>query len=280
MTSFNKCRVSIFLALIVLSHFASASFQKSIWPKWGVSNPLSQEVISHHEWQDFLNHAVITNEEGINLVDYGNLKESDLELLDNYINRMSQINISNYNRNEQLAFWINLYNALIVKTVADYYPINSVQEINISPGLFSLGPWGAPLIVIKGTKLTLDEIHDRIIRAIWNDPRTHYAINEATIGSANLSKQAYNGITIESQLNEAAMNYVNSLRGSQIIEGKLVVSKIYDWYLNDFGSNEKDLIKHLMQFTKDPETRKQLSELKGVNTYVYNWHINSTISQG
>ena len=267
----------LLLSLLLVTNMAQASFHKNLWPKWEVHNPLSQAVISHDEWQEFLSTCVTTNPEGINLVDYPNLTEANLETLKHYVTRMSQININNYNRNEQLAFWLNLYNALIVKIVADYYPVETVQEVNISPGLFSVGPWGANLVTIAGTQLSLDDIQNRIIRAIWNDPRTHYALNDGTIGGANLSKQAFKGATIDSQLNQAASEYINSLRGIQVIGGKLIVSRIYDWYLNDFGGNELDLIAHLSHYANEP-LRHNLQHLSTINSYIYNWHLNSTVA--
>jgi hypothetical protein len=265
---------SIIILMFIVIGLAHASFHKSLWPQWQVNNPLSTETISHQIWQNFLSKHVITNEEHINLIDYTKLSQQDLNLLKEYIKAMSQININNYSRREQLAYWINLYNALTVQTVANYYPITNIQEINISPGLFSVGPWGANLISVNKTTLSLDDINNRIIRSIWNDQRTHYALNNATIGAPNLSKQAYQGAQLEDQLNEAATSYVNSLRGVQVIEGKLIISKLYDWYEEDYGGTKQDVINHLEQFANEP----LLSQLKHINTidsYVYNWHLNS-----
>lgn len=251
-----------------------ASYYKNLCPRWQVNNPLSTTVISHQLWQEFLDRHLITNEEKINLVDYANVDQKDYELLKKYLKEMSEIDIDNYNRQEQLAYWINVYNALTVQTVADYYPISNVQEIRISPGLFSVGPWGANLITIKENALSLDDINNRIIRPIWNDPRTHYAINNATIGAPNLNKQVYQGSTIETQLNEAAYTYINSFRGVQVIEGKLIISKLYDWYEEDFGGSKQDVIKHLRLFAKEP-LLSQLKHVNSIDSYIYNWHINS-----
>lgn len=267
----------LLIFLILVTNTALASFHKNSWPKWEVHNPLSHAVISHKEWQDFLNHNVITNKEGINLVDYPHLTKEHSLLLKNYIVRMSSIDISSYNRNEQLAFWLNLYNALVIRIIADYYPVNSIQEVNISPGLFSIGPWGANIVTVAGTELSLDDIQNRIIRSIWNDPRTHYALNDGAIGCANLSKKAFQGATIDEQLNQAAYAYINSLRGIQVIDGKLIVSKIYDWYMDDFGGSEAELITHLSHYAKPPLSH-HLKQINSVNSYVYNWHLNSTIA--
>ncbi|MCE0722313.1 MULTISPECIES: DUF547 domain-containing protein [Legionella] len=264
----------IFILMLLVSGLAHASFYKSLWPKWEVNNPLSTEAISHKLWQDFLNRRIVTNEENINLVDYTHMTQTDLNLLKDYLKSMSEININNYNRDEQLAYWINVYNALTVQIIANYYPVTSVQEINISPGLFSIGPWGANLITIKNTTLTLDDINNRIIRAIWNDPRTHYAVNNGTIGAPNLSRKVYQGKLIEEQLNQAASAYVNSLRGVNVIEGKLIISKLYDWYEEDFGGTKQYVIFHLLQFAKEP-LLSQLKHINSIDSYIYNWHINS-----
>ena len=266
------------LVMSIIAGLAHASFHKSLWPKWEVNNPLSTETISHQAWQNFLDKHVVTNEEHINLIDYAHLSQQDLKLLKDYVKAMSLIDIDNYNRQEQLAYWINLYNALTVQTVANYYPIANIQEINISPGLFSVGPWGANLLTIKNTTLSLDDINNRIIRPVWNDPRTHYALNNATIGAPNLSKQAYQGIHLEHQLNDAATNYINSLRGVQVIEGKLIISKLYDWYEEDYGGTKQDVIKHLLQFAHEP-LLSQLKHINSIDSYVYNWHLNYPASQ-
>ena len=260
--------------LLLITGLAQASLHKNLWPQWEVNNPLSKEIISHQLWQEFLNRRVIANEENINLVDYEHITQADLNLLKDYLSCMARINIDNYNRAEQLAYWINVYNALTVQTVANYYPVSTIQEINISPGLFSVGPWGANLISIKDTSLTLDDIDNRIIRPIWNDQRTHYALNNASIGSPNLSRQAYHGHNLDEQLNNAASTYINSLRGVSVIEGRLIISKLYDWYEEDFGGTKKDVITHLLQFAKEP-LQSQLKHVNTIDSYIYNWHINS-----
>lgn len=270
-TILKQCAMMVIM--FILAGLAHASFHKSLWPKWEVNNPLSSETISHQAWQNFLDKHVVTNEEHINLIDYAHLSQQDLNLLKEYVKAMSMIDIANYNRQEQLAYWINVYNALTVQTVANYYPIANIQEINISPGLFSVGPWGANLLTINNTPLTLDDINNRIIRPVWNDPRTHYALNNATIGAPNLSKKAYQGAQLEEQLNEAAITYINSLRGVQVIEGKLILSKLYDWYEEDYGGTKQDVIRHLLQFAQEP-LLSQLKHINSIDSYVYNWHLN------
>lgn len=266
----------LLLALLSLPlQVAKAADTKNFWPMWAVTAPQSKAAIEHNGWQSFLDKHVITNEEGINLIDYPHIKKPDLTELKTYISCLSKININDYNRKEQLAYWINLYNALTVYTVASYYPISSIQDIKNSPGLFSVGPWGEKLITVNNTPLSLDDIQNRIIRPIWNDARTHYAINNASIGAANLSKTAYKGAILDEQLNQAAYEYINSLRGAQVIEGRLIVSKLYEWYKEDFGGLKQHVIYHIRQFAGDPLIH-QLNHINTIDNYIYNWHLNST----
>lgn len=269
-------RKLFFLILLMIALPIGAAPHKNLWPVWQVNNPLSNLTIPHTEWQTFLTKSTGINEEGINLVDYGNLQESDKKLLQRYLDRMSSIPVHTFNRNEQLAFWINLYNALTVKIISEYYPVTSINDINISPGLFSIGPWSAKTVAVNQINLSLDEIQNRIIGPIWNDPRTHYALNNGTIGAPNLSREVYQGKILAEQLNQAACTYVNSLRGIQVIDGELLASKIYEWFNEDFGGSEKSLLIHLMQFAK-PELKRKLFHLQSIHNYTYNWHLNTKI---
>ena len=70
--------------------------------------------------------------------------------------------------------------------VLEHYPVKSIRDIDISPGFFASGPWGAKLATVEGEKISLDEIEHRILRPIWKDPRIHYAVNCASLGCPNL----------------------------------------------------------------------------------------------
>jgi hypothetical protein len=276
--SLNKLSLSLLILIAFILSFAplatSASFKKNLIPQWVLFNPLSTETISHTEWQQFLDKYLRTNQEGINLIDYKHIKLADKQLLKQYIDRLSKTDISEFNRNEQLAYWLNLYNALTVNIIIDYYPIQTIQDIQISPGIFSIGPWGAKVVTINHIDLSLDDIHNRIIRPIWNDNRTHYTINNSAIGAPNLNKMAFSGHNIQEILNQSSANYINSHRGIMITKGKLYVSKMYRWFLEDFGDKEIGIINHLKQYAK-PELKQKLDHIHHITGYHYNWHLNT-----
>lgn len=253
-----------------------AMYQKELWPRWEANNPLSKDKIDHKVWRNFLKSHVVVSHENIHLVNYPDITKANIAKLQQYVHYLEQINIDNYNRDEQLAYWLNLYNALTISIVYRYYPVSSIQDINISPGLFSVGPWGARLVRVKNIPLSLDDIHNRIIRPIWNDARTHYAINNASLGAANLQLVPFNGDKIDDQLNDAATAYINCKRGVQVIGGHLIVSKIYKWFARDFGLDDADVIQHLKLFAEQP-LKKQLVHVKEVDGYIYNWHLNTVV---
>src|SRR5260370_23661258 len=123
---------------------------------------------------------------------------------------------------------MNLYEEMTVKIVLDHYPVKSIRDIAISPGLFATGPWGRKLITIEGRAVSLDDIEHRILRPIWRDPRVHYAVNCAALGCPNLARRAYDAQRLETMLEVAARTYVNHPRGSSVVDGNLVVAPAYN----------------------------------------------------
>ena len=266
-----------YLLTSLLYSSAYAAFSKNLSPQWLVNNPLSTQVIDHQLWGDFLKNNLILAKDSISRINYKAVSKKDRAALARYLHCLASLDISQYNRNEQLSYWLNLYNALTVNIILQYYPVRSIKDINVSPGLFSIGPWGARLVKVNAQALSLDDINDKIIRPIWNDPRTLYAINHGALGSPNLQIEPFIGKKIHNQLNNAASQYVNSLRGAQVIEGNLIISKLYKWFHDDFGGNEKDVIAHLTFFSKEP-LKSQLRHVNRINSYVYNWYLNDSKS--
>ena len=257
----------------MITMVAQAAPSKNLWPRWQVTDPVSTKTINHNAWGQFLSKYVRTNAQGLNLVAYNKVTARDKQNLQQYITYLQSIPIDNYSRPVQEAYWINLYNAETVNLVLQHYPVKSILDINISPGLFKKGPWDAKVLTVEGQKLSLNDIEHRILRPIWNDPRLHYSVNCASISCPNLQKQPFTGANINRQLNRAATQYINSPRGVDIKQGKLILSSIYDWYRPDFGGTTQDVIKHLKEYAK-PALRQQLNGYNKISGYEYNWNLN------
>lgn len=263
--------------LVLMSVGKAGLFTPDIepWDMWIIAEQTNTATIDHAGWQQILNlYLVAETQDGINRFDYAGITKADRVRLDEYINGLAAIDPRDYKRTEQLAYWINLYNALTVQVVLDHYPVNSIRSI--MGGMLSPGPWDEQLITVAGQPLTLNDIEHRILRPIWLDPRIHYAVNCASLGCPNLAADAYTAAKADAMLDEAARDFINHPRGVSFDDGVLVLSSIYDWYGDDFGPDEQALLGHLRKFAQ-PELEMQLSGYTGKIKYAYDWQLNSAL---
>ncbi len=234
-------------------------------------DPDSTAAIDHSAWDAILNAYVTPSSDGVNRFDYGRVTFEDKQSLEGYVHALEAIDLSRYNRNEQFAFWANLYNAVTVNLVIDAYPVASIRKIK--SGAFSSGPWSKKRIQIGARELSLDDIEHKVLRKYWRDPRVHYALNCASIGCPNLPRKAFTGQMLNVALDAAARTYINHSRGAHIDKGKLTVSSIYHWYREDFGNSDQGVIDHLMQFAQSPFAQ-ELASIQKISNHDYDWSLN------
>lgn len=254
----------LLLLLCALVSFSVLSAPKSdLWPYWKQSNEANQNQISHQEWQQLIDTYLV--EQGENaLFRYNKVSSTDKAKLKQYIQRLAKLDPLQYKQAEQYAYWVNLYNAITVKLILDNYPVESITKLG---GLFSFGPWGEDVVVINGKSLTLNDIEHRILRPIWNDPRTHYAVNCASLGCPNLQTQAFTADNTQALLDNAAKTFINSKKGVSVQGNTAQLSSIYEWFANDFGG-EKQLFNHISEYAP------QYKNFSGKVTYEYDWSLN------
>jgi hypothetical protein len=267
------------LAVLAAALPARAAPEADLWPRWQAHDAQSGKTIDHGPWADFLARYLVVRETGANRVRYARVTAADRRRLDAYIDRLSGLAIATYSRPQQFAYWVNLYNALTVRLILEHRPIDSIRDIDISPGWFSDGPWDAKLVEIEGQKVSLNDIEHRILRPIWQDPRIHYAVNCASIGCPDLRPEPYRAERLERQLDAAARAYVNAPRGAAVTPDGLVVSKIYTWYQEDFGGSDRGVIRHLARYA-DAALKRQLDTVTGIAGSRYDWSLNAAGDAG
>ncbi|MCP4471974.1 MAG: DUF547 domain-containing protein [Gammaproteobacteria bacterium] len=268
----QRTLVLILLLLPAIGSNPQAAESADLWPRWSVHDAQNPARIDHRGWAVILRAYVYTDEDGIHRFAYGEFSEDDQERLDRYLVQMSQIKISDYNRKVQRAYWINLYNALTVREVLRAYPVDSIRDI--SAGLLSFGPWDKELIEVEGHALTLNDIEHRILRPVWRDARLHYALNCASLGCPNLRIRVFTGNSTERMLDRAAREFVNHARGARVFDGKLQVSSLYLWYIDDFGGDDAGVIRHLRLYAYG-ELASSLRKLTTIDNHSYDWRLNS-----
>lgn len=258
-----------FITVIGASLFVAACIPKAKQAdgNWATSGTKA-EPIDHDAWDKILTDYARPADDGVNRVDYKGIKTKAAGELKAYLAALQDITITEYPRDEQFAYWVNLYNAATVQVILDNYPLESIRDI----GLLGQGPWKDKFLKVEGKKLSLDDVEHGILRPIWKDVRIHYAVNCASIGCPNLALKAYRAKTLEAMLDDAARAYINHPRGFARIKGRLVASNIFEWYQSDWGE-EADVLAHARKYATDA-TAALLKDAETIDSYDYDWALN------
>ncbi len=182
------------------------------------------------------------SEEG--LVDYVGLSERDLAIK-GILSGLSEFEQSNLEgENQNIAFWLNVYNLLVLESVVDNYPIKSsmlkgiiypANSIRHVPNVFArkVFPAGEDM-------LSLDDIEHRILRQDFDDPRIHFALVCGAMDCPPLRRSLYMGDSLDTQLTEQAKLFLGRERNFQVEEQVIVLSEIFSWFGEDFTEYAPD----------------------------------------
>lgn len=262
----------VLMSLLLTVQMSAAAPQKEYWNQWAEFNPTSLKEIHYSVWSEFLKKYLVISDNQI-YVQYNKVSSTDKNKLGRAIELLSAINIAEYTRNQQLAFWINLYNMETVYLILQHYPVKSIMDIG--SGVFSHGPWDIKLLVINGVKLSLNDIEHRILRPIWNDPRIHAAVNCGSISCPNLQETPFDADHIQVQLNQGFKSFINSPKGMDVSkDNKINLSEIFSWYGEDFG-REKNMREFIASYLNNENKRKiVLNSDNKLYFQQYNWGLN------
>ncbi|WP_428773080.1 DUF547 domain-containing protein, partial [Vibrio sp.] len=223
------------LLMVIFGLPAWSAPQAELWPYWTASDETNSSQINHSDWQTLLDRYRIQSGDNT-LFRYSKVTDSDRQLLNQYLTKLTQLDPRQYKRAEQYAYWVNLYNAATVDLILKHYPVSSITKLG---GWFSFGPWDDQIAQINGQALTLNDIEHRILRPIWRDPRTHYVVNCASLGCPNLPAKALTANNSETLREQAATAFINSDKGAKLRNAELQLSSIYDWFASDFGNRDQ-----------------------------------------
>jgi hypothetical protein len=183
----------------------------------------------HSEWDVLLKKHV--NAEGF--VRYKNFI-ADSASLNRYLARLSAAHPQkSWSREEQMAYWINAYNAFTVKLIVDAYPVASIKDIK-SGIPFVNTVWDLKFINIQGQIYDLNNIEHGILRPQFKDARIHAAVNCASWSCPKLCNEAFTAGRLETQLEDAMRLFVNDPQRNRITDNKAELSAIFNWFAGDF----------------------------------------------
>lgn len=202
---------------------------------------LPAQAFEHGPWNALVQkHVVLLPGKHASQVDYAGMARDRAEL-QGYVDSLSKVPAAEFNgwpKHERKAFLINAYNAFTVEKILTRWPdIASIWDF----GKFFGNPFKDDFFSLFGDKYTLDRIEHGTLRqpGAYDDPRVHYALNCASIGCPMLREEAYDAARLDAQLDEQALRFLGDRTRNRYREGHLEVSKIFDWFKEDFLPYEK-----------------------------------------
>jgi len=262
------CRLALCLSL-AFTVPASAAFDQR-YADW------NELLVRHVSWQPGGHESK---------VDYAGFKR-DRAVLGKYLGAVSALReteFAGWSKAQQLAFLINAYNAFTVELILTRYPdIKSIRDF----GVVFNNPWKKKFFTLFGHEQTLDGIEHGMIRAegAYDDPRIHMAVNCASIGCPALRPEAYVAERLDAQLDDQVLRFMSDRtrnrynRDRQVLE----VSKIFDWYGEDFGKGWRGInslsaffARHAAELADRPEDQQAIRAGQVKIRYLdYDWALN------
>ena len=244
---------STLIFVLVLCVFVNLA--NSGWSKAKVDNSLYGELLNKYV------------KDGV--VDYQGFK-TDEARLNQYLELLENIKVNSLSRDEQLAFYVNAYNAWTIKLILSAYPkIKSIKDL----GNIFRSPWEKEIVRINGRVLTLDDVEHEILRAQFKDSRVHFAINCASKSCPPLIAKPYEGSTLDRQLDSATRAFINDPKSNYLRDNKLYVSRIFKWFSEDFNDNILGFFLKYGEgdFKKELEAKKDKLKIVYLS---YDWSLN------
>jgi len=207
-------------------------------------------------------------DDAVNAIPYEILPQSYQDMLEGYIGALSKIDISDFNRNEQLAYWLNLRNAMVLKGIVEEYPLRSLKKEARDGGGF----WAEETVMVRGRKLSISDI-ERIVLEGWESPLVVYGFFNGTLEGPEIQKTAFSGADVMAQLERIARQYVDLNRGISVRGSSVRLGGFFKKYAGKFG-NETSLLKHL----QDMSHGDRHADLMAASRITYNhrttWALN------
>ena len=230
-------------------------------------------MIDFQPWDELLKNYV--NDRG--LVDYRTWEQSPQKLTD-WLQTVSQVNPELLDSNQQLALWLNLYNALTIARVLRKYPIDSTlpKFLGIPNWLAFWWFFSRPVYTINSDSYSLSNIEHDILRPQFKEPRIHFALVCASMGCPLLRNEAYWSDRLLTQLDEDARRFINN-PDKVYYNSKtqtIYCSKIFKWYKKDFLTLANSVPEYIQNYLVDTS----LNAATPVKYLDYSWKLNQRIS--
>jgi hypothetical protein len=241
---------------------------------------------AHAAWTGLLKKHVVVQRGGqASQVRYAAFA-ADRAALKAYLDALSAVPAATFaawSKAERMAFLVNAYNAFTVELILTKYPkLESIKDL----GSVFQSPWKPKWVPLLGAKVSLDDIEHEMLRrrGAYDDPRVHFAVNCASIGCPALREEAFVAERLDAQLDEQAQRFLSdrSRNRYHAPRGRLEVSRIFDWYGEDFRLGHRGIAslpaffaRHADQLADAPPDREKVRGAQVDIAFLdYDWKLN------
>jgi hypothetical protein len=207
------------------------------------------------------------------LVDYRAFKERDEQALKAVVARLSGLDPEDMSPAERKAFWINVYNAVTLQAMLEFFPLRSIRDKVADARGYNV--WNDYPFLLGERRFSLNQIEHEVLRPM-GDPRIHAAVSCASLGCPPLRSEAFVAARLEEQLDDQARVWVNDpARGVRIRDDVIAVSELFTWFGNDFGADMPTRLRWISRYLRDPAAREAVVR-RGVRveSIPWDWRLN------
>ena len=256
---------AIFISALGLS--ASAFAETS---PWAVNDPGQEAVVTHQPITEIINYFGDVKRDYTSL-DFNAIEGAGSDYLRDYLDYLESLPVSQLNRDEQLAYWLNLRNAMVtymMSTRDTPRRIDDYRGTPEQPGSW----WQEKTLTVEGHELSLADIEQEVLASNWSDSLFIYGLYDGSISGPSLGETAFIGATVHEQLEESARQYINDDDRVDVSRrGVVTVSDLYQWHKSSFG-DDAALLSHLVSYA-EPRLAEDLIEANTINEYDFNGSI-------
>lgn len=231
-----------------------------------------QSAIDHAPLREFLKRLGV-EEEGRLKIAFSASGARGADYLDAYVAGLSKISPQSLGGDEQLAYWLNMRNAMILSELSRRGGRGSLKKVRgdfIAPG----EGWTVKRATVDGVALSIDDIERRIILANWRDPRVLYGLYQASASGPALTEEPFSGVEVWNKLEAAGRDFVRS-SAVRVRKGRLEASAIYEWCREAlFTGQDQAIINHVASLAPAGK-REEYAAAEGVSFSAFRYRIES-----
>lgn len=261
----------ILLATAAASHAQEQAVRD--WNKWARHNSAETFALDYTSYSSFLQGLGTSNKGRFELA-YKAMKGRGVDILASQIEALESAPVTRLNREEQLAYWLNLYNVGVIHAIASSGVPKSMEAHRGYPG--KPGPmWSAQRFTIEGEELSLEDIEGNILDRHFREKLWMYGLTYGAKGSPPLPLIAFSGSTVDALLASTATSFVNRKANVNVARSGVTLSTYFAWHRHSLGGTDEAIINHIRGFATGSLQRALVPGLS-ISQYDFDWRTNAS----